>query len=296
MSVVTLPSDPGLREKDENFQTPSAGMQGLAELSFDGDGVRTRLRDLYQTSPLRVLLTNPVPGDVLPATVVNTAGGLAGGDCLDIAIDVGAGGAVQIVGQAAEKVYRSKGEDTHFKTHLKVGEKAWLEWLPQETIVFDRARLRRQTVIDVARGGMFFGAEFLVFGRTAMGERLHSGLVNDVWKVSRSGTLVWMDALYLDGDIKAQLDHGAGFGGANAMAVSLLVADGAGDFLPFARSILEQAPDGVTCAATLTNGILLTRWLACDTYQLRQAFAVYWSAMRQKLKGLPEAMPRLWHM
>lgn len=273
-----------------------SGMCGHARLAFADAAGQTRLKDLYQSSPLRVLFPGRMPGDVLSAALVTTSGGLVGGDRLDVEVRLDARTAVQVIGQAAEKVYRSSGADTIVEADLRVDAGAWLEWLPQETIVFDQARLRRRTRVDVVPGAAFLGAEMLVFGRTAMGETLNSGLVRDVWEVSRAGTLVWADALYLGGDIKAQLDHFAGFGGARAAATAVYVADDGPQLLAFVRNVLDGSPDGVKCAATVVNGVLVTRWLAFDAQALRQAFGVFWSAMRQEIKDLPGVMPRLWQM
>lgn len=272
------------------------GMHGQARIIFAAAPGGARLKDLYQSSPLRVLFPTRRADDVAMAALVTTSGGLLGGDRLDVEVMIDTGAAAQIVGQAAEKVYRSKGPDTVFEVALDVAEGAWLEWLPQETIVFDRARLRRRTAVDVAPGGAFLGAEMLVFGRTAMGETLKEGLVRDVWEVRRSGKLVWADALHLAADVGARLDHPAGFGGARAAATCVLVADDAARHLEFARGVLEAAPQGVKCAATVANGVLVARWLAFDAQALRTAFGVYWSAMRHELKGLPRVLPRLWHM
>jgi len=296
MSVVTLSSSTKLDISAQSIGPKIEGMHGCAKLSFVHSDGKTRLKDLYQASPLRVLFPTPMPSDIISASLVTTSGGLVGGDRLDVEVCVDQNAAVQVIGQAAEKVYRSNGPDTYFETHLEVGKNAWLEWLPQETIMFDQARLRRRTSINIAPGAMFLGAEFLVFGRTAMGESIHTGLVRDVWEVRKNENLVWMDTLHLSGDIQAQLDHPAGFDGACAAATSVLVCDDASAHLDFVRTILENAPKDVNCAATITNGILVTRWLAFDAHLLRLAFANYWSAMRHELKDLPQAMPRLWHM
>lgn len=296
MYAAISPSDP---PRDASVETPVQvpdGMHGRVRLEFAAGPDGARLKDLYQTSPMRVLFPGRMPGDVLSAALVTTSGGLVGGDRLDVEVRTVAGAAAQVIGQAAEKVYRTKGPDTWVTADLSVGDGGWLEWLPQETIVFDRARLRRTTQVDVAPGAAFLGAELLVFGRTAMGETLNTGLVRDVWDVRRSGERVWADALHLSGDLKAQIDHPAGFDGARAAATCVLVADDAPAHLECARSVLAQTPEGVKCAATLTNGILVARWLAFDAQALRTAFATYWTAMRHELKGLPKAMPRLWHM
>jgi len=296
MYAATSPSDLAL---DNSAQTPAdktTGMVGHANMSFAVASGQTRLKDLYQTSPMRVLFPGKAPGDVLSAALVTTSGGLVGGDRLTVGVQVDTGAAVQVIGQAAEKVYRSKGPDTLFNVDLNVSDGAWLEWLPQETIIFDKARLRRRTCVEVAPGGKFLGAEMLVFGRTAMGETLDHGLVRDTWEVRREGKLQWADALHLAGDLTIPLNHPAGFGGARAAATSILVADDAAEHLGFVRDVLSGMPDGVKCAATVVGGILVTRWLAFDAQSLRTAFGVYWSAMRHEIQGLPGVMPRLWQM
>ena len=159
----------------ETAPVPVEGMHGRAELGFAQDGEQTRLRHMFQTSPFRVLFPTLPKDELSSAVLVTTSGGLVGGDRLDVGVTVDPGAAVQILGQAAEKVYRSKGPDTYFHADLQVGADGYLEWLPQETIVFDQARLRRTTTVDVAEGGTFSGAEMLVFGRAAMGERLQNG-------------------------------------------------------------------------------------------------------------------------
>jgi len=296
MYAATSPSNAALDLSAQTLLPGGDGMQGRVKLAFGLSAGETRLKDLYQTSPMRVLFPGKSPGDILSAALVTTSGGLVGGDRMNAEVMINAGAAVQIIGQAAEKVYRSIGPDTLFETRLDVAEGAWCEWLPQETIIFDKARLRRLTHVDVAPGAQFLGAEMLIFGRTAMGETLDTGLVRDVWDVRRAGKRVWADALHLSGNIKAQLDNPAGFDGARAAATSILVADNADQCLDFVREVLDAAPEGVTCAATLINGILVTRWLAFDAQALRDAFAVYWAAMRHELKGLPAVMPRLWQM
>ena len=296
MYAATSPYNAPLDESAQSCVAGGEGMQGRVKLEYVQGPEGARLKDLYQAAPLRVLFPGKTPGDVTSAALVTTSGGLVGGDRLDVEVTINASAAVQVIGQAAEKVYRSKGPDTIFEVALSVGEDAWLEWLPQETIVFDAARLRRRTRVDVAPGGAFLGAEMLVFGRTAMGETLRTGLVRDVWEITQGEKLLWADALHLSGDLQGPLNHPAGFGGARAVATSVLVADDVEAHLTFVRAHLDGVHNGVKCAATIVGGVLVTRWMAFDTQNLRTAFGAYWAAMRNRVKGLPEALPRLWHM
>ena len=274
-----------------------SGMHGRVQLSFFADeNGRGRLKDLFQTSPFRVLFPTLPKAELSSAVLVTTSGGLLGGDRLDVGVHIDANAAVQVMGQAAEKVYRSLGEDTLFDARLTVGAGAYLEWLPQETIVYDQARLRRTTSVDVADGGTFSGAEMLVFGRAAMGERVNTGLIRDVWDVSRNGKRVWADALHLDGDIVAQLDHPAGFAGARAAATFVHVSDDAPQRLNLARNLLGEDCDELRTGATIVNGILVVRWLADDAQHMRTAFGEFWAVFRAQTQNLPGVMPRLWQI
>jgi len=291
MSVVTSPSKPPAPSVTD---VPVEGMHGRAELVFVDDAGRARLKDLYQTSPFRVLFPTLPPEELTSAVLVTTSGGLVGGDRLDVGVTVDPGAAVHVMGQAAEKVYRSLGSDTHFDANLNVGAGGYLEWLPQETIVFDQSRLRRTTRVDVAKDGEFCGAEMLVFGRAAMGEQVKTGLIRDVWDVRQDGKRVWADALHLDGDIAAQLDHPAGFDGALAAATFVHVSPQASARLELARTLLGEDQDGVRTGATVVNDILVVRWLANDAQRMRAAFGEFWAAFRAQTQNLPGKMPRLW--
>ena len=295
MYAVTSPSKPAAET------APVCGMHGRVELSFsagdNGPGRHQgRLKDLYQTSPFRVLFPTLPAEELTSAVLVTTSGGLVGGDRLDVGVTVDPGAAVQVMGQAAEKVYRSLGADTHFDATLTVGAGGYLEWLPQETIVFDQSRLRRTTRVDVAEDGEFCGAEMLVFGRTAMGEQVKTGLIRDVWDVRQDGKRVWADALHLDGDIAAQLDHPAGFDGALAAATFVHVSGQASQRLELAREVLGEDRDELRTGATVVNDILVVRWLAKDAQQMRAAFGEFWAAFRAQTQNLPGKMPRLWHV
>ena len=291
MYAVTSPCKPAAEV------APVCGMHGRVELSFSADdNGRGRLKDLFQTSPFRVLFPTLPPEELTSAVLVTTSGGLVGGDRLDVGVTVDPSAAVQVMGQAAEKVYRSIGPDTHFNADLRVGAGGYLEWLPQETIVFDRSRLRRTTKVDVAEGGEFTGAEMLVFGRAAMGEQVKTGLIRDVWDLRKDGKRVWADALHLDGDIAAQLDHPAGFDNALAAATFVHVSPQASQRLELARELLGEDRDELRTGATVVNDILVVRWLAKDAQPMRAAFGEFWAAFRAQTQNLPGAMPRLWHV
>jgi urease accessory protein len=266
---------------------------GRAELGFVArPGGGTALRHLYQSAPCRVLFPTPEPGEAPQAALVNVAGGLAGGDSLELAVTLAAGTTASLTTPAAEKLYRSLGEDSRIAVELSLAEGATLEWLPQETILFDGSRLRRSLRADLAPGARLLAAEMLVFGRAARGETLTQGLLHDRWRLRRDGRLTWADALELSGDIAARLNDPFGFGGAGAMASLVLAASPAE--AAAARDLLRDLPAEVPVAATLPRpGLLLARWLGAAT-PLRAAVAQAIPALRSAILGLPPCLPRLW--
>jgi urease accessory protein len=273
-------------------------MQGAVELGFDAAGAGgTRLVELGQRVPLRVLLpADPAVG--LPtAVLITTSGGLAGGDALAVRVRVGRAAGALVTSQAAEKVYRSTGPACRIDIDLDVGADAWLEWLPQETILFDRSRLVRATRVALAAGARLLAGEMLVFGRRAMGETLTTGLLRDTWRIHRGGRLAWHDALALDGDIAALVARPAGFAAAAAAATLLYAADDAEAHLATAQGLADAwaaTAEGVRAAATHVNGLLLLRASAADPRPLRDGLMHAWRAMRAAVRGLPPAVPRVW--
>ena len=196
--------------------------EGAAEIRFARrDGV-TRLAHLYQRDPLRVLFPAPAAGDPPVAVIVTTSGGLVAGDRLDIRVELAPGATAHVTASAAEKIYRSTGRTTIIKQTLSIGPGAALEFLPPETILFDGARLRRETIIDLAPGSAFLGGDIVVFGRRARGERFASGFLREVWELRRDGDLVWGDALHLEDDVGRIIDDPACFDGAAAFATMIL--------------------------------------------------------------------------
>ena len=251
------------------------------------------LADLYQRPPLRALFPRPEPGDPFTAALVNTAGGVAGGDRLATEIAVADGAAALVSAQAAEKIYRSDGPDSLLTTELHIGAGATLEWAPQETIVFDGARLRRRIAVDAAPSARLLATETVVLGRTARGEKLTRGLVHDAWRVSRGGRLVWADTLRLDGDIPAVVGLPAALDGAAALATVCYVADGAAALLDAARAVLTDA--GCRSGATAVRAdVLLVRLVGRDAGAVRRQLAAVWSALRAAAFGRPPRPPRLW--
>lgn len=241
--------------------------EGSAALSFKRRGPATAVDRLYQSGVLRLRLPRIEPGEPPEAVLLNTAGGITGGDRLTLDLRWAAGTAATISGQAAERVYRSAGGVAKVATRIGVESGATAEWLPQETILFDGAALERELAISLAPGARFLGVETLVFGRTARGERLRQGRLRDAWRLWRGGRLVFAEAIDLDGALGAALARRAAAPGLAAVALLVLAATDAEARLAALREVLAGATG--LAAASAWDGLLVARFAARDSAMLR---------------------------
>ncbi len=254
---------------------------GTITLSVTADGGVTRRARVHEAGSLRVRFPN-APGDALEAVVVNTGGGMTGGDRFAIDVAVGAGARLVAGTAAAEKIYRSTGPEAETTVTLSVGEGGRLCWLPQETILFDRARLSRRIAVNLAEDAAVVMAEAVVFGRAAMGEAMTQGFFADRWRVSRGRRLVFAESVRLDGAIADKLKAPAAAGGGIALATVLATpADAAALAAVRALDCLGEA--GISA----WNGIAVARLVARDGASLRHDLIAVLSA-------LGASVPRLW--
>jgi urease accessory protein len=271
-------------------------VDGEARIAFRRDTAgRTRLADLYQRAPCRVMFPETEPDEPPQSVLLATCGGLTGGDRTNVAVTIDAGAQATLTTQAAEKIYRALPAtgDARVQVKMQVGATAWAEWLAQETIVFEGSRLRRSFAADVAPGGRLLAVESLVFGRTAMGEHFNTGLLHDAWRISRSGKLIWADALHLEGDVQQLRNDPFGFGMSVACATVLYVGADATQQLTEARGILGQCP--LSCGATSLDGVMVARIMAEDAVKLRETVMQLIAGIRRAAASLPARLPRVWH-
>lgn len=246
------------------------------------DGVTRRAR-VDEHGSLRARFPNTHAG-ALEAVIVNTGGGMTGGDRFTIDMDVGEGAHLVAGTAAAEKIYRSTGPAAEMNVTLKVAAGGRLAWLPQETILFDRVRLSRCIDVDISEGGSLIMAEGVVFGRTAMGEALSEGSFIDRWRVRLGGRLVYADTARLDGEIAAQLGRHAVANGGIAMA-TVLIVPGSDAALEQVRALGDTFSGEVGISAW--NGIAVCRLVANDGAALRRDLIAV-------LAALGTTVPRLW--
>lgn len=261
--------------------------RGEIRLGFHVSDGRTRIGAGYQGGCLKFRLPRTAPRQTPCAVLLNTSGGLTGGDRLIQRIDWGTGSAAVVTTQAAEKIYRAVDEPATIETRLHVGQRAHAEWLPQESIVFDRARLARDTQVRIAGDADFLGVEAVVLGRTAMDEVVESGMLVDRWRIWRDGRLIYADALRLDGPIDDLMRRPAIGAGARAMAVIILAAPRANAHLAPLRLALGSARG--MAAASSWNGMTVARLLARDGAILRHDVLLALDSLREG-----RVMPRVW--
>lgn len=246
------------------------------------DGV-TRRGAVHESGSLRVRFPSP-EDDGLSGVFVNTAGGVAGGDRFDIDISAADAARLTLTTAAAEKVYRAPGAAAQLNISLRVAAGAHLGWLPQETILFDRARVHRRFDIELDEAASLLLCEIVVFGRTAMGERLEQGEFVDRWRLRRGGRLVFAETIKLDGNIGAKLARPA-IAKAGAAIGTALIVPGHGALVERIREASESFAGEVGISAW--NGFAMARFCAQDAARLR-------ADMMAVLARTGAALPRLW--
>lgn len=260
-------------------------VRGGARIAFEASRGRTQARDVFETGGYRILM--PAQTAMTEAILINTGGGMAGGDRVSFAVTADAGAEALVTSQAAERIYRSTGPSTETRISLEADAGATLLWLPQETILYSGARLERRLEASVDGAARLVVSEIVVLGRRAMGERLGQGLFKDRWQVRRDGALVYAEAVHLDGDIEALMARSSVTGGRHVVATLLAVMPDAADRIEAVRAELSSHAS-VEAGASTWNGVLAVRMIGQRLDAVR-------AAVRAGLVGLGIGhVPRVW--
>jgi urease accessory protein len=276
---VTVLSDPGCGARALSTWPFVGGVMLEAERTSRG----SVLRRLTERGGFRARVTGD--GDRCEAYLVNPSGGLLGGDTINYSIRVGAGAHLSLSTAAAERVYRSDGRRTSVHCDIAVAAGATLEWLPQQTLLYDGCHYRRRIHLDADPQARITILEPLTLGRPAYGERLESVDIRDDWRVRRGGELVFAEALRIVGRVSRLFEHAAVGAGARATATLLHLAPAAESELERVRACLDTS---VLCAASAVDGAIVARWLAQDAMTLMAALRSFLCRLRG---GAP---PRAW--
>jgi len=272
--------------RSESLSPPRA--DGAVRVAVEVRDGCTRLSDLAQRGAAKCMVPR-VPGRV-EAVLLNTAGGITGGDRFRWEAAAGPGATLTLATQTAERLYRAEaGPAARGESRLTVAAGARIDWLAQETILFDGCALDRRLDADMAEDATLTVVEPLVLGRAAMGETVRLAHLTDHWRIRRGGRLVYADALRLSGDIAAITARPATWNGHRAGASLVHVAPGAETRLDALRARLADL-DGVEGGASAWNGLVALRLLAPDGQCLRAALLALLGVLRA------DPMPRVWTM
>ncbi len=252
--------------------------------SFARAGTRTEAERTFETGGLRWRF--PRPSGACEAAIVNTGGGVAGGDVLHVALWLKEAAEVEATTPAAEKIYRSDGAPARIETRLALESRARLAWLPQETLLFEGAWLERRLEVDIAAEARLLLVESIVFGRLAMGERRIDARLRDSWRIRRNGRLVFADETRLE-RAGATLDRRAVGGGARALATIVAAAPDVEARLPDLRAAIDAGMEGVEAGASALDGLIVARLLSPSPSRLRAAAIA-------SILALGGRKPRLW--
>ena len=266
--------------------------EGSCRIVFGSSEKGTRVVDIYQKSPVRVLFPKTSATGIEEAVLVNTSGGVAGGDRLEANVTAIEEASIAITTQAAEKIYRALSAPADISTTLKVSDSATLAWLPQETIVFNRARVRRRTDIEVSAGSQLLALEWLVLGRAAHGETISAGSIIDSWRARKDGRLVWADSFRITEDVLPNLSRKALLSDCTAIATVVYFGPDPAARLEITRGVASSL--GCHCAVTFVGGLMVVRFAARASYDLRAALR---NLIQKFGKGLPQGpfdVPKMW--
>jgi len=275
LSEVVVPMLEGIPDQVCVQPEKMQRVQGIGRIMVKAVENRSRLDQLFQEGAAKIRVPRGY-GAGLDAVIINTAGGLTGGDELFWHCEAGADTALTVTTQACEKTYKAIGhEPARVMVDLKLGAGAQLAWLPQETILFNSARLVRNLNVDMVSGSRLLMVEPVILGRKAMGEAVSTGIFRDRWRVRIDGRLIHAEDTVLGEDIAGHTAHAVGFAGATAFATILCVAPDMADQLPAVRSIIDKSGDGTGGASAWSlhygrTGKLLARVCAQDGYTLRK--------------------------
>jgi urease accessory protein len=276
-------SDAGPSAAPPNLQRA----RGALDVTLRRRGEETVLAGLRQEGCLKARFPRGGAPGWRDVVVLNSSGGVAGGDRLTLNFRLQPGARACLAAQAAERFYRALPDSApaRLRTDIAMDPGAEAEWLPQETILFDGAAVERDLSVEMPKDGRFLGVESLVFGRAAMGETLRHGRLRDTIRIRRGGRLILHDAVRLAGDIARLLARPGVAAGARAAATIVYVAPDAEERVAAVRTAL----DGADAGASAWDGMLLARLLAPDAAALRRMV----TAALAVLRGA-RSLPRVW--
>lgn len=267
---------------------------GAGALAVKTSAGATRIDRLHQSGNAKIRVPKTY-GAALEAVLINTSGGITGGDTLHWTLHAGPGTQAVVSTQACERIYKSTGDAGHQTTVATVESGASLFWLPQETILFDGGRLSRELQVNLAPDARFVGLESLVFGREAMGETVARGFFHDSWRIRRNGRLVHADDLRFDLSDAGEIAAPAILGPNRVVATLVALLPDDAESLDLAvgtcRTLLAGATGGVSRIGSGADAKIIVRLAAPSSYVLRRQLL---PIIAHFLGG--NSMPKVWSL
>ena len=282
-------------QSDQDISAALPRSNGRVEISFKRDGETSCLKHLYQSGCGRVRFPLVEDHHFPEAVLINTSGGLTGGDVMSFDVVLHENAELTVSGQAAEKIYKSIGPTVNVDVRLDVQEGAYLEWLPQETILFDQARFHRVNKVELAKSSRLLAVEATILGRLAHGETVRNASLLDGWEIRRDGKLIWYDRFRFDGDMDDVLKRPALMDGAVSFATVVVAAPDADQYLQIARQSESHVSSRLGSTA-FEEDLVIIRLLDKDPQALRKSLVYIIQQLRQKLHGTALSMPAAWEV
>lgn len=274
--------------------------KGTGRIVVKQSAGRTRIDQLYQEGAARIRVPDRSHVAGLEAVIINTAGGVTSDDDLHWQAHAGENTHLTVTTQACEKVYKADGTPANVAVDLKIAKGAQLNWLPQETIFFDKAQLSRTITARLEGDAKLLLVEPVIFGRRAMQETMQTGLWRDTWRITHEGALIHAENVRLEGDIASHLGSMAGLDGQTALATVALIGSHAEGKLEGARACLANVPDirgGASHWTVGGCGKVLIRLAAPDGYTLRRALIPLINVLAQAPYSVTSvAVPKIWSL
>ncbi|BBP00720.1 urease accessory protein UreD 2 [Sulfuriferula nivalis] len=273
----------------------NTGWDALLSLGYVHESGKTTLLHRQHHGPLRVQKAlYPEGSAVCHSIVLHPPGGIAGGDTLEIRVVLEHGSQALLTSPGAGKWYRSSGSYASQQLRFTVAENAVLEWLPQETILFDGALARMNMEVELAQGAVFMGWEIVCLGRAASGEKFNHGHLNQRVRIKFAGKPIWQEFGNLQGG-DALMNSPAGLAGCTVTATLVLAGKAIpADLLNQCREVAVDGMAGEHCGITVLPDVLIVRYLGNKSEAAKRYFTALWTILRPYAAGRQAVIPRIW--
>lgn len=270
----------------------AAGWAARLQLRFAPGGARTVLAGRRHYGPLTVQKPFYPEGAPCHVYLLHPPGGVVGGDRLELDVEVNSDAHALITTPASGKFYRSAGTEALQQQHLRVDSGATLEWLPQDTILFDGCNVAMDTRVELQADARFVGWEMVCLGRPAADEGFDRGRCRQRLELWRDGVPLTLERTRFDGG-SAALAAPWGLAG-NGVSGTLLATPADCETLAAVRTALDHGVHG-RFAASLIDDVLVCRFLGRQGEAARRTFARAWRALRPSVVGREACPPRIWN-